>query len=300
MPPPATMPSSMAARVADRASSMRCFFSLSSTSVAAPTFTTATPPASLARRSWSFSRSQSESVSSISRLIWAMRPFTSSSDPPPSTMVVLSLVTTTLRAVPSRSSVVLSSLRPTSSAMTWPPVRMAMSCEHRLAALAEARGLDGHRVERAADLVDHEGGEGLALDVLGDDQQRLAALHDLLEHREQVLDRGDLAVDEQDVGVLEDRFLALGVGDEVRREVALVELHALGELELHAEGVRLLDGDHAVLADLVDGVGEDLADGGVGGGDGGDLGDLRLVVDLLGLALDVLRRRPRRPSRCPA
>ena len=42
-------------------------------------------------------------------------------------MVVSSLVTTTLRAVPSRSSVTFSSLRPTSSVTTWPPVRMAMS-----------------------------------------------------------------------------------------------------------------------------------------------------------------------------
>ncbi len=42
-------------------------------------------------------------------------------------MVVSSLVTTNLRALPSRSIVVLSSLRPTSSEMTWPPVRMAMS-----------------------------------------------------------------------------------------------------------------------------------------------------------------------------
>ena len=57
VPPPATMPSSMAARVAESASSMRCFFSFSSTSVAAPTLMMATPPASLARRSWSFSRS---------------------------------------------------------------------------------------------------------------------------------------------------------------------------------------------------------------------------------------------------
>ena len=56
-PPPGTVPSSMAARVAETASSMRCFFSLSSTSVAAPTLITATPPASLASRSWSFSRS---------------------------------------------------------------------------------------------------------------------------------------------------------------------------------------------------------------------------------------------------
>jgi hypothetical protein len=61
-----TMPSSSAARVACSASSTRCFFSFISVSVAAPTLTTATPPASFARRSWSFSRSKSESVFSIS------------------------------------------------------------------------------------------------------------------------------------------------------------------------------------------------------------------------------------------
>ena len=97
---------------------MRCFFSFSSTSVAAPTWTTATPPASLARRSWSFSRSQSESVSSISRLICAMRPSTSEDSPAPSMMVVSSLVTTTLRAEPIISRLTPSSFRPTSSAMT--------------------------------------------------------------------------------------------------------------------------------------------------------------------------------------
>ena len=42
-------------------------------------------------------------------------------------MVVSSLVTMTRRAVPSRSSVAFSSLRPISSEMTWPPVRIAMS-----------------------------------------------------------------------------------------------------------------------------------------------------------------------------
>ena len=128
VPPPATTPSSIAARVADTASSMRCFFSLSSTSVAAPTLITATPPASLARRSCNFSRSQSESVLSISVLIWLMRPTTSSLSPEPSTIVVVSLVMMTRFARPKRSIVALSSLRPTSSLMTWPPVRTAMSC----------------------------------------------------------------------------------------------------------------------------------------------------------------------------
>ena len=121
--------------------------------------------------------------------------------------------------------------------------------------------------------------------------QRLARLHDLLEQRQEVLHARDLLVHDQDVGVIEDRFHPLGVGHEVRRDVALVEPHALDELELHAERVGLLDRDHAVLADLVDGLGDDLADLGVGRGDGADVGDLLLGVDLLGLVADRLDRQ---------
>ncbi len=54
---------------------------------------------------------------------------------------------------------------------------------HGLAAIAEARGFDGADVERAAQLVHHEGGEGFAFDFFGDDQQGLADLGDLLEQR---------------------------------------------------------------------------------------------------------------------
>ncbi len=73
VPPPATIPSSTAARVALSASSIRSFFSFSSTSVAAPTLITATPPANLARRSCNFSLSKSEVVSSICVLICSTR-----------------------------------------------------------------------------------------------------------------------------------------------------------------------------------------------------------------------------------
>src|SRR5688500_2688408 len=75
--------------------------------------------------------------------------------------------------------------------------------EHFLPAVAEARGLDGCDLERPAELVDHERRERLALDVFGDDEQRTAALRDLLEDREQILHRADLLVVDQDVGVLE-------------------------------------------------------------------------------------------------
>src|SRR6185436_5258018 len=132
--------------------------------------------------------------------------------------------------------------------------------EHPLAAIAEARRLDGDGGERAAQLVDHDRRERLALDVLGDDQQRATGLDDLLEHRQDVLDGADLLVRDQDVRVVEHGLHALGVGDHVRRQVALVELHALRELELETERLALLDVHDAVLADLLDRVGDHVAD----------------------------------------
>ena len=288
MPPPATTPSSIAARVAETASSMRCFFSLSSTSVAAPTLMTATPPASLARRSWSFSRSQSESVFSISALIWLIRPLTSSSVPPPSTMVVLSLVMMTRLAGAEQVERDVLELEADVLADDLGTGEHGHVLQHRLAAVAEAGGLDGGGVERAADLVDDERGERLTLDVLGDDDERLARLHHRSRARAASSGRSRSCPGRAGCRLVEHRFLTLGVGDEVRRQVALVELHALGELELGAERVRLLDRHHAVLADLVDRVGDDLADRRVGGRDGGDVGDVALVVDVLGLRLDRL------------
>ena len=48
--------------------------------------------------------------------------------------------------------------------------------QHGLAAIAEAGGLDGADVQHAAELVDDQRRQGFALDVFGDDQQRLARL----------------------------------------------------------------------------------------------------------------------------
>ena len=158
-----------------------------------------------------------------------------------------------------------------------------MSCSCALRRSPKPGRLDGDRLEDAADLVHDQGGEGLPVDVLGDDQQLLAGLDHLVDDREQVLDVRDLRVDDQDVRVFEDGFLTLGVGHEVLRQVALVEPHALGELQLGAEGVRLLDRDDAFLAHLVDGLGDERADLGVTGGDRCRGGDLFLGLDLLGL-----------------
>ena len=109
----------------------------------------------------------------------------------------------------------------------------------------------------------------------------------------------------------------LGVGDEVGREIAAIELHAFDDIELELEALGLFDGDHAFLADLVHRLGDFFAHNSVAiGGDAADLsdliacprrawnGDLMILDDLddgeIDAALQVHRVHARcRPTSCP-
>ena len=122
--------------------------------------------------------------------------------------------------------------------------------EDRLATVPIARGLDGNRLHDAAKLVDDERGQRLALDVLGDHDQRLAGLADRFEQRHQILGTGDLLLEDQDVGVFHLAHLRLRVGHEVGREETAVELHALDDVHRRLSLLPFLDGDHSILAYL--------------------------------------------------
>src|SRR6266536_1054894 len=154
--------------------------------------------------------------------------------------------------------------------------------QHGLAPVTESGRLDRDRLEQATDLVDDERRKRLALDVLRDDHQRLTRLHHLVEQRQQLLVGRDLGFDDQDVGIVEHCFHSLRVSGEVGRDVALVEAHALGELKLQSEGLALLDGDDAFLADLVHRLGDHVTDRDVASGDGRGGCDLLLGLDILG------------------
>ena len=92
----------------------------------------------------------------------------------------------------------------------------------------------------------------------------------------------------QDVGVIELGRHALGIGDEIGRDIALVEVHALDDVELGLDAGRLLDGDHAMLAHLFHGARDHVAHlRVVVGGHGGHLGDLLAGLHALGLPADL-------------
>src|ERR1700753_3531938 len=89
--------------------------------------------------------------------------------------------------------------------------------QHGLAAIAEARSLDGRDLQAATQTVDDQGGERFAFDVFSDDDERLAGLHHGFEQRQQFVQRGELLLVDQDVGVVHFNAHLIGVGDEVGR-----------------------------------------------------------------------------------
>ena len=94
------------------------------------------------------------------------------------------------------------------------------------------------------------------------------------------MNRRNLLVGDQHVGVLQLGHGAVFVGGHVGAEVALVELHALNHVDIDAEGVGVLDGDDAVFADLFHRVGDLLANLRVARRDGADVFHLVKSLDL--------------------
>ena len=124
--------------------------------------------------------------------------------PAPWMIVVLSLSTLICLALPELAELEVFQLQAQVFADHGAAGEHGHVAQHRLAAVAEARGLDRTDVEHAAQLVDDQGRQRFALDVLGHDQERLARLRDLFEKRDHLAQAADLLLVEQDQRVFED------------------------------------------------------------------------------------------------
>src|SRR3954467_4870749 len=179
--------------------------------------------------------------------------------PEPSMIVVFSLPTSMRLAWPRSASVTFSSVRPTSSEITLPPVRIAMSSSIALRRSPKPGALTAttFRMPRmvlttsvasaspsTSSATISSGRPDLATCSSVGSRSRMLLIF-LKQQHERVVERSDLLV---------------GVVDEVGREVAAVELHALDDFQLRGERLAVFDGDDAFLADLVHRVGDDAAD----------------------------------------
>jgi hypothetical protein len=72
--------------------------------------------------------------------------------------------------------------------------------EHGFASIPEAWRFDCNARQRTAQLVHHQRGERLAVDVLGDDDEWMPRLYDAFQQRQETRHRGDLLVADQNPG----------------------------------------------------------------------------------------------------
>lgn len=126
-PPPGTIPSSDAALVAQRASSILSFNSPTSTSDAPPTLITATPPVNLPNLSCNFSLSYSDVVISMAAVIYDTLSSISAFSPEPPMIIVSSFEMIIFSADPKTSNSASSKVKPTSSLINYAPVAIAIS-----------------------------------------------------------------------------------------------------------------------------------------------------------------------------
>src|SRR5437899_4432211 len=91
----------------------------------------------------------------------------------------------------------------------------------------------------------------------------------------------------EDKRILQHALDPLGVGHEVGRKVAAIELHAFNNFEHGLHGLRFLNRDHAVFPDLLHGLGNDATDGLiVVSRNRAHLGDYGAFLDVLGEAVE--------------
>src|SRR5579875_300338 len=149
--------------------------------------------------------------------------------------------------------------------------------EHGFPTVTKAGSFDGSAAEGSTDAVKYESCEGISIYILCDDNDWPPLLRDLLQQGDEIGCGANLFLIDEDVGIFEDGLHTLGVGDEVRGDVALVKLHAVYELGVGLEASALFYGNHSILPYTFDSICDELADLRIVPGDSGDAGDFGLV-----------------------
>src|SRR4030088_1914181 len=119
------------------------------------------------------------------------RPLMSEALPAPSMIVVFSFSTRIFLASPRSLSVAFSSDKPTSSEMTLPPVRTAMSCNMALRRSPKPGALTATTLTIAGDRFNDKRGKRFAFHVFCNDQELAATLGNGFEQRQQFANVGD-------------------------------------------------------------------------------------------------------------
>src|SRR5476649_2293885 len=110
-------------------------------------------------------------------------------------------------------------------------------------------------------VVHNQSRQGFAFNVFSHDQQWTAGFCNGFQYWQHFADVGDFFVDQQDQRTVELGGHGLWLVDEVRGQVATVELHAFNNRQFVFQARAFFNGDNAVFGHFFHGFGNDVADG---------------------------------------
>ena len=146
--------------------------------------------------------------------------------------------------------------------------------QHFFSAVAVTRSLNGYNGKCATQLIKNQRRKGLTLNVLSDDHKLTSALYNFFKNRKNILNVADLLIGKKDQRIRKTGFHLVHIGCHVGGAISLIKLHTLNYLELGLHGLAFLDGDYAVIGNLLHGVRNQSADFLTAGGDGSNLCDM--------------------------
>ena len=132
--------------------------------------------------------------------------------------------------------------------------------QHGFAAIAETRSLNRTNLQAAANTVDNQRSQSFAFNVFCHNQQSAAGLNNRFQNRNQRLQIGNLLIIQQNIRIFELAIHFIRIGNEIRREIAAVKLHAFNHIQFGFQTFGIFHGNHAFIADLFHRPGNILAD----------------------------------------
>src|SRR5690606_9427251 len=149
---------------------------------------------------------------------------------------------------------------------------------------------DCNYIQNAADLVQHQGCNGFAVNIFSDDDDiAFANLHHFFQQGNDVVCSRDFLVVDQDIRISDFGDHVFGVSDEIGADIAAVKLHTFNIFGIEFECLAFFNGDNAVFANFVHHISDPGTNLVVLGRDGGNVANLSFGGDANCLAEDRFR-----------
>ena len=144
--------------------------------------------------------------------------------------------------------------------------------QHSFTTIAEARSFNRSNFHDATHGVNNQSCQRFAFYIFSDDQQRFACFGNSFQNRQHFADVGDFLVSQQDEWAFQFYCASFRLVDEVRRQVATVELHTFNHVQFVLQTGTVFNGDNAFFTDFVHRFSDQFTYGFVGvSGDGTNL-----------------------------